>query len=38
LQFTNPQQSPLSFTRTNDFIDYAIFVLQDADLSGVAQG
>lgn len=34
VQFTNPQQSPQSFTRTNDFIDQAIFVLQDADLSG----
>jgi hypothetical protein len=34
VQLTAVQQSPLSFTRANDFIDYAIFVLRDADLSG----
>lgn len=28
----DPQQSSISFTRTNDFIDFAIFVLRDIDI------
>jgi hypothetical protein len=32
VQYIDTQQTPLAFTRDNDFIDHAIFVLHDTDL------
>jgi hypothetical protein len=32
VQSVSPQHAPLTFTRTNDFIDFAIFVVKSSDI------
>jgi hypothetical protein len=38
VQLADPQHGSFSFTRTNDFIDHVIFVVQNSDIPGTVPG